>query len=82
VTLGHIVKVIQPPEKCLILTDSMSSVKALLPRKISQRIHPLVYECKQMCSKLLGDGVGVEIMWIPWGSRVTRLWTNGHDMRH
>jgi hypothetical protein len=76
------VKVIQPPEKCLILTDSMSSVKALLPRKISQRIHPLVYECKQMCSKLLGDGVGVEIMWIPWGSRVTRLWTNGHDMRH
>jgi hypothetical protein len=26
VTLQHIVKVIQPPEKCLILTDSMSSV--------------------------------------------------------
>jgi hypothetical protein len=55
VTLRPIGDVIQPPEKCL------SSVKALLSRKISHRTHPLVYECKQMCSDLLEDGVEVEI---------------------
>jgi hypothetical protein len=48
VTLQRIGEVIQPPEKCWIFTDSLSSVKALLSRKISHRIHPLVYECKQM----------------------------------
>jgi hypothetical protein len=37
----------------------------LLGRKISHRTHTLVYESKQMCSDLLGDGVEVEIMWIP-----------------
>jgi hypothetical protein len=58
VTLRHIGEVIQPPEKCL------SSVKALLSIKISHRTHPL-YECKQMSSDLLEDGVEVEIMWIP-----------------
>jgi hypothetical protein len=52
VTLRHIGEVIQLPEKCLILTDSLSSVKALLSRKISHRIHPLVCECKQMFSDL------------------------------
>jgi hypothetical protein len=64
VTLRHIGEVIQPPERCLILTDSLSSVKALVTRKISHRTHPLVYEFKQMCSDLLDDGVEVEIMWI------------------
>jgi hypothetical protein len=59
VTLRHIGEVIQPPEKCLILTDSLSSLKALLSRKISHRTHPLVYECKQMCNDLLEDGVEV-----------------------
>jgi hypothetical protein len=53
------------PEKCLILTASLSSVKALLSRKMSHRTHPLVYECKQMHSDLLKDVVEVEIMWIP-----------------
>jgi hypothetical protein len=48
----------------LILTDS-SSVKALLSRKISHRTHPLTYECKQMSSDLLEDGVEVEIKFIP-----------------
>jgi hypothetical protein len=55
VTLRHIGELIQPPEKCLILTESLSSVKALLSRK-------MVYECKQMCSDLMEDGVEVEIM--------------------
>jgi hypothetical protein len=45
-TLHHIEKVIQPPERCLILTDdSLSSVKALVSIKISHPTHPLVYEC-------------------------------------
>jgi hypothetical protein len=29
----------------LILTDSLSSIKAMLSRKIAHRTHPLVYEC-------------------------------------
>jgi hypothetical protein len=53
VTLQHIIEVIQPPEKCLILTESLISVNALLSKKISHWTHPLVYEYKQMCSDLL-----------------------------
>jgi hypothetical protein len=77
VTLQHIEEVIQPPERCLILTDSLSSVRTLMSREISYRTHPLVYERKQMCSDLL-EGVAVEIMCIrlTWGSRVTGLWTS------
>jgi hypothetical protein len=44
VTSRHIEEVDQPPEKCLILTDSVSPVKVLLFRKISHWTHPLVYE--------------------------------------
>jgi hypothetical protein len=44
VTLRHIGEVIQPPEKCLILTDSLSSVRVLLSMKVSHQTHPLVYE--------------------------------------
>jgi hypothetical protein len=62
VILHHIM---QPPEKCLISTASLSSVKALLSRKILHRTHSLVYECKQMCRNLLWNGVEVEMMWIP-----------------
>jgi hypothetical protein len=64
VTLRSIREAIQPLEKCLILIDSLSSVKALLSRKISHWTHSLVYECKQMCSYLLEDGVEVEIIGI------------------
>jgi hypothetical protein len=39
-------EIIQPPEKYLVLTDSSSSGKALLSRKISHQTHLLVYECK------------------------------------
>jgi hypothetical protein len=57
--------VIEPPEKCLILTDSLSSVDSLFPRKIWHWTHPLVYECKQLCSgDLLWNGFEVAIMWI------------------
>jgi hypothetical protein len=46
--LRHIAEVIRPPERCLILTDSLSSMKAMLSRKIAHQTHPLVYECKQL----------------------------------
>jgi hypothetical protein len=49
----------------LILTDKLSSVKVLLSRKISPRTHSLVYECKQICSDLLEDGVEVVMICIP-----------------
>jgi hypothetical protein len=32
--LRHIAEVIQPPERCIFLTDSLSSIKAMLSRKI------------------------------------------------
>jgi ribonuclease HI len=67
VTLRHIGEVIQPREKCLILTDSLISVKAPLSRKISHCTHPLVYECSRCVatSDLLEDGVEIEIVWFP-----------------
>jgi hypothetical protein len=36
--------IIQPPERCLILTDNLSLIKAMLSRKIVHQTHPLVYE--------------------------------------
>jgi hypothetical protein len=62
--LRHIREVIQPPEKCLVPTDSLSSIKAMLSRRISWRTHPLVYECKQLCFDLLRDLIEVKLMWI------------------
>jgi uncharacterized protein CbrC (UPF0167 family) len=52
VALIHIGEVIQLPEKFLILTDSLSSDKALLSIKISHWSLPLVYVYKQMCNDL------------------------------
>jgi hypothetical protein len=43
--LRHIAEVIRPPKKCLTLTDSLSSIKAMLSRRIAHRTHLLVYEC-------------------------------------
>jgi hypothetical protein len=43
--LRPIAEVIRHPEKCLILTDSLSSIKAMLSRKIAHQTHTLVYEC-------------------------------------
>jgi ribonuclease HI len=58
--LRHIKEVIQPPEKCLILTDSLSSIKAMLSRRISWRTHPIVYECKQLCFDFMRDLIEVK----------------------
>jgi hypothetical protein len=46
--LRHIAEVIRPLEICLILTDSLSLIKAIFSRKISHHTHPLMYECKQL----------------------------------
>jgi hypothetical protein len=81
--LQHIREVIQPPEKCMILTDGLSSIKAMLSRKISWRTHPHVYECKQLCFDLMRDLIEVKLMWIPpmWGWWVTSWWIERHNMR-
>jgi hypothetical protein len=63
--LRHIREVIQLPEKCLILTDSLSLIKAMLFRRISWQTHLLVYECKQLCFDLMRDLIEVKLMWIP-----------------
>jgi hypothetical protein len=46
--LRHIAEVIRPLEGCLILTDSLSWIKAMLSRKIAPKTHTLVYECKKL----------------------------------
>jgi ribonuclease HI len=61
--LRHNSEVIRPPERCLILTDSLSSIKAMLSRKIAHQTHSLVYECKQL-SSLCQNGIEVKLMWI------------------
>jgi hypothetical protein len=50
---------VRPPERCLILTDGLSSVKAMLSRKIAQQTHPLVYDCKQLCWSLCQNGIAL-----------------------
>jgi ribonuclease HI len=63
--LRHIAEVIRPSERCLILTDSLSSIKAMLSRKIAHQTHPLVYECKQLCWSLCHNAIEVKLMYIP-----------------
>jgi hypothetical protein len=48
ITLRNIAELIRPPERCLILTDSLSSIETMMARRIAHRTHPLVYECKQL----------------------------------
>jgi hypothetical protein len=45
IALRQIVEVIRPSESCLILTDSLSLIKAMFSRRIEHQTHPLVYEC-------------------------------------
>jgi hypothetical protein len=65
----HIAEVTRPPEKCLILdslsSDSLSSIKTMLYRKIAHPTHPLAYECKQLCWILCQNEIEVKLMWIP-----------------
>jgi hypothetical protein len=52
-------------ESYLILTDSMSSIRAMESRKISLHTHSFVYECKQKCWQLKRGGREVSFMWVP-----------------
>jgi ribonuclease HI len=64
--LRHIAEVKRPPERCLILNVSMSSIKAMLSRKITHQTQPLVvYECKQLWWSLCQNWIEVKLMWIP-----------------
>jgi ribonuclease HI len=63
--MRHIAEVTQPPERCLILTDNLSLIKAILSRKIAHQTHSQVYECKQRCWGLCQNGIEVKLMWIP-----------------
>jgi hypothetical protein len=49
----------------LILTDSMSSIRAMESRKISLHTHPFVYGCNQKCWQLTRSGREVSFMWVP-----------------
>jgi ribonuclease HI len=50
----------------LVLTDSMSSIRAMESRKIiSLHTHSIVYECKQKCWQLTRSGREVSFMWVP-----------------
>jgi hypothetical protein len=60
--LRHIREILR---NVLILTDSLSLIKAMLSRRISWQTHPLVYECKQLCFDLMRDLFKVKLMWIP-----------------
>jgi hypothetical protein len=49
----------------LILTDSMSSIRAMQSRQISLHTHPFVYECKQKFWQLTRSGREVSFIWVP-----------------
>jgi ribonuclease HI len=62
--LRHIAEVIRPPERFLVLTDSLSSIMSMGSKRIAHRNHPVVYECKQLCWSLCQNGFEVKLMWI------------------
>jgi hypothetical protein len=53
------------PREFIILSDSMSSLRALQTQKISPRTHSVVYEIKEASWWLQRHGYGIHIMWIP-----------------
>jgi hypothetical protein len=63
--LRHIAEVVRPPERCLIVTEHLSLINAMLSRRIAHRTQPLAYECKQLCWRLCHNGIEVKLMWIP-----------------
>jgi ribonuclease HI len=52
-------------DRCLIVTDNMSSLRALQTRRVAPRTHSLVYEIKEACWWLKNDGYEIHMMWIP-----------------
>jgi hypothetical protein len=70
-----IISVIRPLGRCLILTDSLSSIKVMLSRKIAHHTHPLVYECKQLCWSLCQNGIEVKLISRRLGGKLTGRWS-------
>jgi hypothetical protein len=58
----HIAELKRPQERCLIFTDTLSSIKAMLSKKIAHQTHPLVYECKKLCWSLCQNGIEVKLI--------------------
>jgi hypothetical protein len=52
-------------ERCLMVTNSLSLITAMLSGRIAHRTHPLGYECKQSCWSLCQNKIEVKLMWIP-----------------
>jgi hypothetical protein len=52
------------PGEFIILSDSMSSLRAWQTRKMSPRTHSLVYEIKEASWWLDRHGYEIHIMWI------------------
>jgi hypothetical protein len=75
--IRYIAEVIRPPERCLILTESLSLIKAMLYRKIAHQTQPLVYECNQLCWGLCQNGIEVRLMWIPSHDRARQAVLEG-----
>jgi hypothetical protein len=53
------------PGRYLIVTDSMSCLKALQTLKVAPRTHSLVYEIKWACWWLKKNGYEIHEMWFP-----------------
>jgi ribonuclease HI len=58
------------PGRYHIVTDSMTSLKALHTLKIAPRTHPLVYEIKEACLWLKNNRYEIHMMWIPLNGAV------------
>jgi ribonuclease HI len=52
------------PDTFLVLTENMSSLKALQTRKVAPRTHLLVYEINEACWRLKNNGYEIHMMWI------------------
>jgi hypothetical protein len=67
--VGDFVALIQIRALCLgryfVVTDSMSSLKALQTRRVAPSTHSLVYEIKEACWWLKNNGYKIHMMWIP-----------------
>jgi ribonuclease HI len=53
------------PGRYLVVTDSMSYLKALQTRRVAPRTHSLAYEIKEACWWLKNNRYEIHMMWIP-----------------
>jgi hypothetical protein len=53
------------PGRYFVVTDSMSSLKALQTLRVPTRTHTLVYQIREACWWLKNNGYEIHMMWIP-----------------